>query len=301
MSRAFLQKLARQGHVRVEGQAARPSRQVRAGEKIVLVIPDPSPPRLSPERIPVEAIHEDDQLLVLNKPAGLVVHPGAGVRSGTLVHALLARGERWSTIGGEERPGIVHRLDRGTSGAMVVARNDAAHRHLAAQFKNRKVSKLYLALVWGEVEPERFTVDAALGRDRRARRRMSTRTAKPRSALTEFRVIRRFSGFTLVEARPLTGRTHQIRAHLKNVGHPLVGDAEYGGERWRSLPEGELRERMRGFKRLALHASSLAFEHPSLGRRETYEAPLPREFRDLLEAIPPTEPASSGIRRAGRK
>ena len=282
LSRSAIQRLAREGLVRVEGAAVRPGRFVRPGQRVVITIPDPVPARLVPEAIPLEVLHEDDDLIVIAKPAGMVVHPGAGVTSGTLVHALLARGPFWSTIGGEERPGIVHRLDRGTSGVMVVARNDAAHRRLAAQFKDRRVRKIYVALVWGNPEADRFLVEAPLGRDIRLRRRISTRTAKPRDAATEFRVLERLGDFTLLEAAPRTGRTHQIRAHLKSVGLPIVGDSEYGGERWRAVGDPDLRERVRAFNRLALHAAALAFVHPGSGRPVTFEAPLPAEFQDLL-------------------
>jgi 23S rRNA pseudouridine1911/1915/1917 synthase len=191
----------------------------------------------------------------------------------------------WSTIGGAERPGIVHRLDRGTSGVMVVARNDAAHRHLAAQFKNREVEKVYLAIVWGLPRSDRFTVEAPLGRDRVSRLRISTRSSRPRAASTELRVSRRFRGFALLEARPRTGRTHQIRAHLLHAGHPIVGDAVYGGARWKNLPAGPLRERIRALGRLGLHAHRLAFTHPVTGLRLSFEAPLPEDLVRLLEEM----------------
>ena len=284
-SRAFIQRLCREGRARIGDRAARPADRVRAGQTVSLTIPAPEPTKLSPEPIPLSVIFEDDDLLVLSKPAGMVVHPGAGLRSGTLVHALLARAPCWSTIGGEERPGIVHRLDRGTSGVMVVARNDQAHRSLSHQFKARTIEKTYVALVWGEVARDAFVVDAPLGRDTRLRRRMSTRTARPRDAATEFRVIERLSGFTLLEARPRTGRTHQIRAHVRSVQHPIVGDIEYGGDRSRDLPEGVLREAIGSFDRLALHARRLAFTHPSDGRRLSFESPVPEEMDNLLALI----------------
>jgi len=285
LSRAFIQKLAREGHVTVNGEPARPSTPLRAAQRISVTIPPPVPSGLIAEPIPLRAIHEDEDLLVLDKPAGMVVHPGSGVGTGTLVHALLARGERWSTVGGEHRPGIVHRLDRGTSGVMVVARTDAAHRHLSGQFKDRLVRKVYTALVWGAAKLDRFGVDLPLGRDSKLRRRMSARTRKPRAASTEFSVIERLPGFTLLEARPKTGRTHQIRAHLKSRALPIVGDREYGGDRKRELPEGEVKEILRSFDRLALHASSLSFVHPSRGVVMTFEAPLPTEMDRLLRAI----------------
>ncbi len=285
LSRAFIQKLARGGHVHVDGAPARPSRLLKEGQVIGLSVPEPSPVDLAPEPIPLDVIHEDDDLLVVDKPAGMVVHPGAGVRSGTLVHALLARGSRWSSIGGELRPGIVHRLDRGTSGVLVVARTDRAHRLLAAQFKERAVEKSYFALVWGETKEDRFQVEAPLGRDLKLRRRISPRTGKPREAVTRFRLVERLPRFTALEAIPLTGRTHQIRAHLKAAGHPIVGDREYGGDRWRDLPPGELRERIRDLGRLALHARRIAFAHPSRGRRVSFEAPLPAVLQELMRLM----------------
>jgi len=285
LSRAFLQKLVREGHVTVDGAAGRPSLALRSGSVVSVSVPPPVPSALTPEAIPLSVLYEDDDLLVLDKPAGMVVHPGSGVRQGTLVHALLGRGETWSTIGGEHRPGIVHRLDRGTSGVMVVARTDAAHRALSAQFKDREVEKVYTALVWRSPAADRFDVDLPLGRDSKLRRRMSARTRKPRSASTRFTVLERLTGFTLLEARPRTGRTHQIRAHLKSRNLPIVGDREYGGDRWKSLPEGEVKDLLHAFGRLALHARRLAFVHPARGVEMSFEAPVPPEIERLLAAI----------------
>lgn len=287
LSRSYIQKLAREGRVLVGVRASRPAQSVRAGQVVTLAIPPPARATLTPEAIPLAVLHEDADLIVIDKPAGMVVHPGAGARTGTLVHALLARGENWSTIGGEDRPGIVHRLDRGTSGVMVVARNDETHRRLSAQFKERTIEKVYLALVWGSVRRGEFRVDLPLGRDTVNRKKISSRTGRPRAALTEFRVLSRFEGFTLLEARPLTGRTHQIRAHLRSAGHPIVGDAAYGGERWRGLEPGPLRDRLEGFGRIALHAHRLSFVHPSTGRRVSFEAPLPPAIEDLLVTLRP--------------
>jgi 23S rRNA pseudouridine1911/1915/1917 synthase len=285
LSRSFIQRLSREGHVRLDGRIARSSARVRPAQVVTISIPAPAPARLLPEAIPLAVLHEDDAILVISKPAGMVVHPGAGVRSGTLVHALLARGPGWSSIGGEERPGIVHRLDRGTSGVMVVARTDRAHRNLAAQFKDRTVEKTYVALVWGDVPDERFTVDEPLGRDSKLRKRISTRTGKPREATTRFRVVERLPGFTLLEARPLTGRTHQIRAHLKSVNHPIVGDVEYGGgSRSRPAPP-EAREAIDSLSRIALHARRLSFRHPVDGKPMTFEAEIPEEIERLIATL----------------
>ncbi len=282
LSRARIRKLALEGRVLVGGKAARPSRLVRKGETIEVTLPAPVPTSLVPEPIPLEVLHEDGDLLVIVKPAGLVVHPGAGRRSGTLVNALLARGPLWSTIGGEERPGIVHRLDRGTSGVMVIARNDRSHRSLSAQFKARTVEKVYLAVVGGRPSRREFRVDDPLGRDRVRRTRISSRTRRPREASTLFEVREQWSGFALIEARPLTGRTHQIRAHLRAVNLPILGDREYGGRSFRELPEELLRAGAGTIDRVALHAWRLSFDHPSSGERCRFEAPLPAEMIFLI-------------------
>jgi 23S rRNA pseudouridine1911/1915/1917 synthase len=254
---------------------------------VTLAVDVVSPSTLVPEAIPLDILYEDADLVVINKPAGMVVHPGAGARTGTLVHALLARGENWSTIGGEERPGIVHRLDRGTSGVMIAARNDRAHRHLSAQFKERTVEKIYVALVWGDVRNARFRIDAPLGRDTVNRKKISSRTSHARSALTEFVVTARFEGFTLLDALPRTGRTHQIRAHLQGAGHPIVGDGTYGGDRWRALGPSRLRKTLSEFHRLALHARRLSFDHPTSGERLSFEASLPIDFEHLVRELTP--------------
>ncbi|MBI3450946.1 MAG: RluA family pseudouridine synthase [Acidobacteria bacterium] len=285
MSRAFLQRLTRDGHVLVDDRASRPAQSVRADQVVTLIIPEPEASRFEPEAIALDVLYEDEDLAVLDKPAGMVVHPGAGARSGTLVHALLARSPGWSTIGGAERPGIVHRLDRGTSGVIVAARNDAAHRSLAAQFKDRTVEKTYLALAWGEVRMAHFTVDLAIGRDRMHRKKISARTSKARDAVTDFTIRERMPGATFLEARPRTGRTHQIRVHLKSAGHPIVGDALYGGDRGRGAEGAAIREALRAFPRFALHAWRLVFTHPATGRRLTFEAPLPATFERLLSAF----------------
>jgi 23S rRNA pseudouridine1911/1915/1917 synthase len=287
LSRSFIQKLTKGGRVLVDGRIARPSQSVRAGQAVTLTVAAVSPSTLVPEAIHLDILHEDSDLVVINKPAGMVVHPGAGARTGTIVHALLARGENWSTIGGEERPGIVHRLDRGTSGVMIAARNDRAHRHLSAQFKERTVEKIYVALVWGDVRSSRFKVDAPLGRDTVNRKKISSRTSHARPALTEFVVTARFEGFTLLDALPRTGRTHQIRAHLQGAGHPIVGDGTYGGDRWRSLGPSRLREALSKFHRLALHARRLSFDHPTSGERLSFEASLPIDFEHLVRELTP--------------
>ncbi|HEU5179925.1 MAG TPA: RluA family pseudouridine synthase [Candidatus Polarisedimenticolia bacterium] len=283
-SRAAIQRLIAGGHVLLSGKPARAATRVRAGDPIVIEFPDPPPEVLVPEPIPLQVVHEDPAFFVISKPAGLVVHPGAGRRTGTLVHALLSLGGELSTAGGAGRPGIVHRLDRETSGLLVVARTDAAHRSLAAQFEARKVLKLYDALVWGRIAPARGRIDAPLGRHPVARTRMAVR-ATGRAAITEYASKEAFSAFTLLEVRILTGRTHQIRVHMKHLGHPIVGDTEYGGARTSSLRDAALREEVERFGRLALHARRLEFAHPETGEPLRFEAPLPGDFADLLEAL----------------
>ena len=291
-SRSRLQQWIRAGHVRVEGKAVRPNRRVRVGERIDVLPPPATPSRLAPADIPLEIVHRDEHLLVLVKPAGLVVHPGAGTRGPTLVHALLGLGAALSGVGGEERPGIVHRLDRDTSGLMVVACSDAAHRSLATAFQERRVEKGYRALCWGSVIPRSGLIDLPIGRDPVRRRTMSPRGRRLRDARTRYRTLQALAGFTYLELGLETGRTHQIRAHLRSLGHPIVGDREYGGAGWQRVRRPELREAIRGFDRLALHACRLRFAHPITGEPLEFEAPLPAALAALLATMQQAEAAS---------
>jgi 23S rRNA pseudouridine1911/1915/1917 synthase len=233
----------------------------------------------------VDVVHEDEHLLVVLKPAGLVVHPGHGRRSGTLVNALLGRGTPLAPAGGTERPGIVHRLDRETSGLLVVAKTDEAHRALAASFARREIRKTYLALVWGHPDPAAGTIDRGIGRSRSDRKKMVVGARRSRSAVTSYRTIERLPGFALLEVDLVTGRTHQIRVHLESLRHPVVGDTRYGGRSARGLRDPALRAAILGFHRLALHAARLAFTHPTTGKPIALEAPLPGEFQALLEVL----------------
>jgi 23S rRNA pseudouridine1911/1915/1917 synthase len=237
-----------------------------------VVVPPAEPLPLRPEAIPLDILFEDEDLLVVNKPAGMVVHPGAGCATGTLVHALLSHCRHLPGIGGVERPGIVHRLDRDTSGVMVVAKTDAAHHSLSAQFKARTVAKRYLALAHGRLPPEGGCIEAPIGRREQDRTRMGIR-AGGREARTSFRVLRRLAEMTLVELRLETGRTHQIRVHLAHIGHPVVGDGVYGGRR-----ERQARGRPDSAKRQMLHAWQLAFRHPTSGAPLAFTAPPPADF-----------------------
>lgn len=275
LTRSQAKRLIEAGHVTINGQRLKPSHVSRRGEVIDVVIPPPEPSRLEAETIPLDILYEDDDLLVINKPAGLVVHPAAGHHRGTLVNALLAHCGKLSTIGGEHKPGIVHRLDKGTSGVMVVAKNDAAHLSLSTQFADRNVGKTYIALVQGRLKDLAGRFDAPIGRSVRDRKKISSRTNKGRMATTLWKVLERFgSAFTLVEVGLLTGRTHQIRVHFSEARHPLVGDETYGGK----TPDF-----LESFGRPALHALRLIFHHPRTGREMTFEAPLADDFRSLLE------------------
>ena len=230
-------------------------------------------------------VHEDAHLLVIDKPAGLAVHPGAGRPGGTLVNALLLHVRDLSGVGGVLRPGIVHRLDRGTSGLMVVAKDDAAHRALAAQFAARTVEKEYAALVLGVPSPREGRVSAPIGRHPVQRKRMSVRARGGREALTSYKVVETLDGAALLRVRIHTGRTHQIRVHLASIGHPVAGDREYGGTRTPPSRRALSRELLAALKRPALHAARLSFTHPSTAERLTFESPLPADLREVLEGL----------------
>jgi 23S rRNA pseudouridine1911/1915/1917 synthase len=275
LSRARVQRLIEDGLVLVDGRPEKPRHRATPDQRIELQIPDPTPLRLTPEHIPLDILHEDADLIVLNKPAGLVVHPGAGRMSGTLVHALLAHCERLPGIGGVERPGIVHRLDRDTSGVLVIAKSDAAHQALSQQFKARQVQKRYLALVHGQMAEPAGRIEAPIGRRAHDRKRMGVRREGGREARTRFRVLRRLPGLTLVELDLETGRTHQIRVHLAHIHHPVVGDQVYGGRRERRQAAGQ----EDWAPRQMLHAWRLAFRHPVTGLWLEFIAPLPADFR----------------------
>jgi len=269
-SRARLQAWIKEGLVLVDGAAAKPSTTLRGGETIEVTPANPPPLKAEPEDAPIEILYEDAAVIAVNKPAGLVVHAGAGAHSGTLVNRLVHHFQTLSQVGGELRPGIVHRLDRGTSGVMLVARNDAAHRALAAQFSGRTTEKTYLALVEGHVKAESGRIAKPITRDPVHRTRMTARLDHGREALTDYRVLRRFEKFTYLEVRIGTGRTHQIRAHFAAIGHPVAGDKLYGA---------------RPAERIFLHAWRIRFDSPATGDRVTVEAPLPEELKQWLEKL----------------
>jgi 23S rRNA pseudouridine1911/1915/1917 synthase len=289
-SRSQVQRLIKDGHVHGPAAASlRPSTPVRTGQTYSIDLPAPVATTPEPEPLPLRIVFEDPDVVVLDKPAGMVVHPAAGHSSGTLVNALLHHVKDLSGIGGELRPGIVHRLDRGTSGLMVVAKNDRAHQELSRQFKDREVEKEYVALVWGVVQAGR-RIDAAIGRDPAQREKMSTRARRARSAVTRVTWARHLKGVSLLKVAIATGRTHQIRVHLSAIGHPVVGDPVYGGVH-RRVP-GDLRAVMR-LERPFLHSARLSFTHPRDGRRVDFDSPLPPDLQaaiDDIETRQQTEP-----------
>lgn len=266
LSRSRVQVLVKAGGILLNGAPARSSESLRENDEVCVTVPEAAPlAEIRAEEIPLAILHEDSDLLVLDKPAGLVVHPGAGNATGTLVHALLHHCHDLSGIGGVERPGIVHRLDKETSGCLVVAKNDAAHQSLSAQFADRTVQKIYLAVVVGTPRRASGTIDAPIARHAVHRQKMAvSQPGRGREAVTEYRVLAGDDGLSLVECLPRTGRTHQIRVHLKHLGHPIAGDPVYG---------------KRGdFARHLLHAWKLSFDHPRDGRRMSFSAPVPADF-----------------------
>ena len=287
-SRSQIQRLIKDGHIQVAGRPAKPNQPVKTGQAISVDVPEPVDAAPAPEALPLPILYQDADVIVVDKPAGMVVHPAAGHDSGTLVNALLHHVDDLSGIGGEKRPGIVHRLDRGTSGLMVVAKHDRAHEELARQFHDREVEKDYIVLVWGEVMAGR-RIDAPIGRDPVNRKKMSatapgaTKARRSREAVTRIVRAEHFGRtLTLAQVAIHTGRTHQIRVHLSAIGHPVVGDPLYGGVH-RRVP-GDLRA-VRHLDRPFLHAARLAFTHPADGRRMEYTSELPADLQSVLDEL----------------
>lgn len=276
-SRARLQSLIRNQNVTLNGSPARPSDPVRVGDLIEVIEPPPEKIDSLPEDIAIDVLDQDEDYIVINKPAGLVVHPGAGQREHTLVNALLFHFPKLSGIGGKERPGIVHRLDKDTTGCLVIARTDQTHRSLSEQFAGRTVEKIYLALVAGKLRRRAGTIEEKIGRHPVHRQRMSAGSLRGRPAKTDYRVVSSSDEMSLVECRLHTGRTHQIRVHLHHLGHPVLGDKVYGGRFAKS------------FARQMLHAWKLGFRHPRTNEWKQFEAPLPQDFQDAIKSFqPPT-------------
>lgn len=279
LSRSAAQKLMDNGLVTCGGRAVKKNMRVRAGDLISVSLPEPEPAEARPEDIPLDIVWEDSDIIVVNKPRGMVVHPAPGHTGGTLVNALLYHcGAELSGIGGVIRPGIVHRIDKDTSGLLVAAKNDAAHASLSAQLADRSLSRIYQAVVCGRLRDDEGTVDAPIGRHPTDRKRMTVTDRNGRPAVTHYRVLARYSGYTHVECRLETGRTHQIRVHMAYIGHPLLGDTVYG----RKKPE-------KGLDGQCLHAAQLKLIHPSTGEPMSFSAPLPDWFTDALSRLGPTE------------
>jgi len=289
-SRSQLQRLIKEGHVTGPVEGLKASMPVKAGQTFHIDVPDAAPAKAIAEDLPLTILYEDADVVVIDKAAGMVVHPAAGHSSGTLVNALLHHVDDLSGVGGQMRPGIVHRLDRGTSGVMVVAKNDIAHQELSRQFHDREVEKEYFALVWGTVNAGK-RIDAPIGRDPGDRQKMSTRARRSRSAVTRVTRAEHFRGVSLLQIAIATGRTHQIRVHLNAIGHAIVGDPTYGGVR-RHVPN-DVRAVQR-LERPFLHAWKLAFTHPTDGRRLAFESPLPADLQSVLDAVREKQDESNG-------
>lgn len=274
-SRSYLQKLVKEGRVFVQGKSVKANYRITEGEEIGLEIPDMEEPDILPENIPLDILYEDDDLLVVNKPKGMVVHPGAGHYSGTLVNALLYHcAGNLSGINGVLRPGIVHRIDMDTTGSLVVCKNDFSHNSLAEQLKEHSISRRYRAIVHGVLKEEEGTVEAPIGRHPVDRKKMAVNYRNGKEAVTHYHVLERFRQYTYIECRLETGRTHQIRVHMAGIGHPLLGDAVYGPSRRSFNLQGQ-----------TLHAQVLGFLHPRTGAYMEFEAPLPEYFTELLQKL----------------
>lgn len=277
LSRARVQKLVEQGLVRLDGRPASKAGSLSAGMVLDIEVPPAAALRATAEDIPLDIKFEDDDMIVLAKPAGLVVHPAPGHASGTLVNALLSHTRGLSGIGGTDRPGIVHRLDKDTSGLMLVAKTDVAHHGLSNQLKNRTISKTYTALVRGKMAAETGVVEEPIGRHPKDRKKMAVAPKRGRTAETRWRVIERLKGYTLIEVSLMTGRTHQIRVHMLHLGHPIAGDPLYGG--------GDKADAALGLQRQFLHASGITFKHPVTGERLSFHDDLPADLAAALKGL----------------
>lgn len=286
LTRSQIKKLLQEHLILLNHLPSKPAVRLRKGNVVTGSIPPPRRLDVIPQDIPLDILHEDPWIIVVNKPAGMVVHPGAGIDSGTLVNALLFHCSDLSQINGVIRPGIVHRLDKKTSGVMVAAKNAMAMHHLSLQFKKRQVRKRYIALVHGEMRESQGVIEAPLGRHPKERKRISVHTRKGRSAITQWRVIKRFEGLSLLEVIPKTGRTHQIRAHFSSRGHPIVGDPEYCRGKWiQRITDSQVRERISALGRQALHSERLGFIHPRSGEFMEFNVPLPDDMAQIIRFL----------------
>jgi len=280
LSRSFIQKLINNSRVTVSGRAVKSSYKLKIGDEIKVEFPELKPPSVKPEPIPLDIVYEDESVIVVNKSAGMVVHPAGGTYSGTLVNALLYHcRDTLSGIGGVERPGIVHRLDKDTSGLLIVAKDDFTHRHLSKQLRDRTIVRKYLALVKGNIKEDSKRIEMPIGRHVSDRKKMSTKTRKGRLAITEFKVVERFGDYTLLEVRLKTGRTHQIRVHLSSIGHSVAGDRVYGGSQ-----KSEVRSQI-SIPRQMLHANTLGFIHPKTGGDLEFETSIPADMESVLKFL----------------
>lgn len=275
-SRSYIQKLIEKGNVTVDGKPCTAKNfKVSEGQQVELFMPEPQNLSVEPEDIPLDIVYEDDDVLVVNKPRGMVVHPAAGNYTGTLVNAIMHHcGDRLSSINGVIRPGIVHRIDKDTSGLLMIAKNNVAHESLSAQLAEHSITRRYTALVYHNLNEDEGTVDAPIGRDPKNRLRMAVTTLNSKRAVTHWRVLERFGNYTLIEARLETGRTHQIRVHMSHIKHPLVGDMVYGPKKQPLTEDGQM-----------LHARMLGFVHPRTGEYMEFERPLPEEFQQVLQKV----------------
>jgi 23S rRNA pseudouridine1911/1915/1917 synthase len=290
MSRSHLQVLIATGAVAVNGKQVKSGYHLKPGDRIDVTFPEPQASEIVPENIPLNIVYEDRALLVINKPAGLVVHPGAGNRSGTLVNALLFHCKSLSGINGILRPGIVHRLDKNTSGLMVVAKNDGSHRHLARQFETREIIRTYQALVWGEPEDGAGEISTLIDRKASDRKKMSVSTGRGRPAVTTFHIVKKYLYFTMLDLQLRTGRTHQIRVHLKHIHHPVFGDPEYDGRRSQlgripSVDRIYVISLLEKLDRQALHARRLSFIHPLSEKRISFDSALPEDISAVIASL----------------
>ncbi|MDA8412626.1 MAG: RluA family pseudouridine synthase [Desulfobacteraceae bacterium] len=293
-TRAAVQRLIEAGNVLVDGHPVRSSLKLKGGEQVTVEIPEPTAAEPKPESIPLDVLYEDHDLIVINKPAGMVVHPGPGNSGGTLVNALLAHCTDLSGIGGELRPGIVHRLDKGTSGVLVAAKNDRAHQALSAQFHVHSVKRIYLALVFGAPPLDSGKIEGIIGRHPTERLRQSGKARNGKHAVTRWRVKERYNRITLMELRLETGRTHQIRVHLTEAGFPLLGDPLYpDGGRVNNLGDPRLKKMITSLGRQALHARTLGFIHPVTGEYLEFSTPLPEDLQSLCDYLTSLSPSAS--------
>ena len=274
LSRSRVQRLIADGHVMVDGKTPKARQRRSEGATVAVEMPEPEATDILPEQIPLDILYEDEDVIVVNKARGMVVHPAAGVSRGTLVNALLAHCKDLSGINGALRPGIVHRLDKDTSGVMIAAKNDAAHRSLAEQIQQKTAKRVYWAILTGNIAEEEGVIHGAIGRNPKDRQKMAVVRENGKDATTNFRVLERFGAYTLVECRLMTGRTHQIRVHMAYIGHPVVGDPKYGAKKCPFSIEGQ-----------ALHSKTLMFTHPRTGERMEFEAPLPEDMQMILDDL----------------